>query len=136
MNYYRLSWLGIRIACISGALWLALRQLRPKPSSKRVEPRSSGVLGVYVDDLDRFIISLATSRFDNALLGKGRLLRNGDGSVVVQPWDSSSKDSESSVHLWTMIRREGKESDIVQAFEAIFSFAQGESTYLALSCDG
>lgn len=124
MNHYRLTWLGIQIALVSGAIWLAVQRLRPKPPPARSRPQPLGILGVYIDESDRFVLSLATSRFDTSLLAKGRLARHGDGSVVVDAWNSSS--IESPIRLWNLIRQGDEESNVTQTLEVLFAFARGK----------
>ncbi|TEB26321.1 hypothetical protein FA13DRAFT_1816967 [Coprinellus micaceus] len=126
MNHYRLTWLGIQIALVSGAVWLAVQHLRRKPPPARNRtphrPQPLGILGVYIDESDRFVLSLATSRFDTSLLAKGRLAHHGNGSVVVDAWDSSS--IESPIRLWNLIRQSDEESNVTQTLEVLFAFAR------------
>lgn len=83
---------------------------------------------MYIDESDRFTLSLATSRFDTSLLAKGRLARHGR-SIVVEAWDSSS--IESPIRFWDLIRQGDNESSITQTLEVLFAFARSKPVFPA-----
>lgn len=118
MNYSKFALAGtLAFVC------LVVRHFRPKQNGTLAEPtQTQAILGVYIDESDRFILSRTTSRHEHDIIAKGRLLTVGSAVAAVEAFEDSFKN-ELPVGFWNRVRHNDK-AMALKALDAMLSYAQ------------